>query len=136
MFSRLKKIFKRKGPQILLEERSPFCPITVIVEQDERVTYLYLWGDENSGYTTRALWVRNHVDGPAVLDIEDSPPMMPAPECIVKGGEPPLEQGQLSVKWNESGDGVALYEGARRPIRPARPEDDLCYRWNVLAPSA
>ena len=111
-----KKLFskeeeKRSEPQILLEERSPACPITAIVEQDDHVTYLYLWGDEGNRFDTKACWVRNLVPAPEKHNSKSStPPLMPKEFCKYPEGLSPLKKEDIFLIWSEEGDGVALYE--------------------------
>jgi len=111
-----KKLFSKKEeeksePQILLEERSPVCPITAIVEQDDRVAYLYLWGDENKSFGTKACWIRNLVPAPENFDSNSpAPPLMPKEFCKYPEGLFPLKKEDIFIIWSEEGDGVALYE--------------------------
>lgn len=118
----LKNLFskgKSSQPQILLEERSPLCPITAIVEQDEEVAYLYLWADQNPGFGvggTKACWIRNLKPAPPkIIHSKSNPraPMMPASGCKSKDGLPPLRRENLRLVWFEEGDSVALLEGEK-----------------------
>lgn len=49
---------KIEKPKVILELRSPGCPITAIVEQDNRTAYFYLFGD-NEDFGTKSCWIRN-----------------------------------------------------------------------------
>lgn len=113
----LKKIFSSKKEEfeeaiVLLEESSPSCPITAVVEQDNRVAYLYLWGPK--GFDLKSCWIRNLKEAPQ--EIESSilkkgiPPMMPEENCKSIFGRNPLNKADLNLVWLEEGDGVALLE--------------------------
>ena len=98
----------------LLEDHSPHGNAVAIVEQDERVAYLYLCRQEPEK-TFSPCWLRNLLPAPAALVEEDMRngrgPLMPAEHCAHPGGAAPLERERLRVVWSEEGDGVALYEG-------------------------
>ena len=99
-------------PEILLEAESPLCPITAIVEQDDRVAYLYLWGAEHTQYGTKTCWIRNLKPAPQKALYPDG--MAPIPsqaECKFPEGQAPLDKEKLHIVWTEEGDGAALFEG-------------------------
>jgi len=115
----IKNIFggKKKEYQeatVLLEETSPCCPITAIVEQDNRVAYLYLWGPEGSSFGVKSCWIRNLDEAPNKVDSKllekGVPPMMPKDKCLHPTGLQPLNKEHLKIVWLEEGDGVALIE--------------------------
>ena len=111
-----KKLFGKKEefePEILLEERSPTCPITAIVEQDHRVAYFYLWGDQNTRFQTKACWIRNLKEAPEEMEVseikEGNSPMMAKKFCKYPQGQSPLKKSKLKLIWTEEGDGAALF---------------------------
>ncbi|NMM47804.1 suppressor of fused domain protein [Marinigracilibium pacificum] len=115
--SPFKRLFSSKKtkvqkPEILLEESSPSCPITAIVEQDDRVAYFYLWGPDNSDFGVRSCWIRNlqpYSDKDEKYFIKDgNAPMMHSQFCKFPEGEPKLEKEELEIVWLEEGDGAAL----------------------------
>ena len=99
---------------ILLEETSPCCPITAIVEQDNRVAYLYLYGPEGNSFGVKSCWIRNLDKAPRKVESKllekGIPPMMPLDNCLSPSGLEPLKKGDLSIIWLEEGDGAALLE--------------------------
>lgn len=113
-----KKFFSSKEefqePVTLLEESSPLCPITAIVEQDDRVVYLYLWGPENSAFGTKSCWVRNLRAAPEQTNTQETkkgiPPMLEKAYCQHPNGQLPLNKEDLHLIWLEEGDGVVLME--------------------------
>ncbi|UII30446.1 suppressor of fused domain protein [Fulvivirga ulvae] len=113
----LKKIFStkeaEKEPEVLLEEESPLCPIKAIVEQDERVVYFYLWGDEETNFGIKSCWVRNLTHAPDELETKllnkGIPPLLPRQYCKFPEGQEKLKPGDLSIVWLEEGDGAALF---------------------------
>jgi len=112
----LRKLFgKRKEPEVLLEAESPLCPITTIVEQDDRVAYMYVIGGDQTDFGVKACWIRNLDVAPATIDDaapkEGEPPMQDRKSCRYTEGQPPLRKKDLSLVWTEEGDGVALLEG-------------------------
>ena len=117
--SLLKKLFgsdatKREKPEVLMELRSPACPITAIVEQDNQVAYFYLWGDEDSDFGVKACWIRNLDEAPINADLkqmeEGIPPMLTKAYCRFSEGQIPLQADDLEIVWFEEGDGAALME--------------------------
>ncbi len=112
LFSSKKEEFIK--PEVLLEENSPNCPITAIVEQDNRVAYLYLWGPENSSFGTKSCWIRNLKEAPAQKEVnliqKGIPPMLPKQFCKFPLGQEKLSKENLHLVWLEEGDGVALFE--------------------------
>ncbi len=106
-------LFAQDDADVLLEEQSPHCPITAIVEQDERAAYFYLWGDEETRFGVKAVWIRNLQKAPKGDDEKmmkiGVPPMMPENKCLNKGGLPKLEEEKLSIIWLEEGDAAALF---------------------------
>ncbi|TPN88880.1 suppressor of fused domain protein [Aquimarina algicola] len=112
-----KKIFSSKEKEfqkadILLEQKSPCCPITAIVEQDNRVAHFYLWGPENSNFGVKSCWIRNLKDAPKALEIElmdkGIPPMLPKEFCKFQKGQEKLNKNDLDIVWTEEGDAAAL----------------------------
>lgn len=103
---------KHQPPEILLEEKSPSCPITATVEQDNRVTYLYLWGPENSNFGMRSCWIRNIQAAPKHVDKTEMkngiPPMMPQEFCKFPQGQEKLNKNDLKIIWLEEGEALAL----------------------------
>lgn len=99
----------------LLESGSPNGNAYALVEQDDRVAYLYLSGDEESGLGTRSCWVRNLAAAPETVDREGmmrgEPPLLPRAFCRHPEGAPPLAPDHLRLVWLEEGDAVALLEG-------------------------
>lgn len=112
IFSSSKEEFQE--PEVLLQEESPLCPITVIVEQDNRVVHLYLWGPENSPFGTKSCWVRNLKAAPEKTNSREVSrgiaPMLEKAYCRFPEGQPALKKEDLSLIWLEEGDGVALME--------------------------
>lgn len=115
----LKKIFSSskeefREPEVLLEEQSPLCPITAIVEQDNRVVYLYLWGPESSHFGTKSCWVRNLKEAPEKTNTREVkkgiPPMLEREFCKYPEGQPAFNKEDLHLVWLEEGDGVVLME--------------------------
>ncbi len=101
-------------PNVLLEEPSPSCPITAIIEQDNRTAYLYLWGPEDSSFGVKSCWIRNLKEAPD--DVESKlmekgiPPMLPKRSCVNPLGLDKLKKEDLTLVWLEEGDAVALLE--------------------------
>ncbi|WP_316844387.1 suppressor of fused domain protein [Pedobacter psychrodurus] len=117
--SLLKKLFspgKEKIPvsEVLLEFRSPGCPITAIVEQDERVAYFYLWGDKDTSFGVKSCWIRNLTTAPVNIETDlikkGIPPMLSSSFCKYPQGQTPLNSEDLEIVWLEEGDGAALLE--------------------------
>ncbi|MEO1450019.1 MAG: suppressor of fused domain protein [Bacteroidota bacterium] len=114
----LKNLFSGSGnsnqePEILLEARSPLCPIHAVVEQDDRVAYMYLGGQKHSPFGTKACWIRNLQPAPEEIEtglMEDGiAPMMPQAFCKFPDGQKPLEKEDLEIVWSEEGDAAALF---------------------------
>ncbi|MFB9077874.1 suppressor of fused domain protein [Flavobacterium procerum] len=110
LFSRKNKIEK---PKVVLELRSPSCPITAIVEQDNRTAYFYLFGD-NEDFGVKSCWIRNLVKAPEKIEIElmekGVPPMLTKEFCKFPEGQDALKEKELEIVWLEEGDGAALLE--------------------------
>jgi hypothetical protein len=102
-------------PQILLEEISPHGTVMAVVETQRGVVFLYLTGQEDSGFRPRACWVRNLAPAPSEFeeDVVKSgrPPLLPKAACAHPQGSVPLDAERLRIVWFEEGDGAALYEG-------------------------
>jgi hypothetical protein len=100
-------------PEILLHAVSPFGNLEAIVEADGRTIYLYLDGGPQFG--TRAVWVRNLVQGPLTFNQEDlqrgQAPVLPRIHTMRPGPGPLPDPEKLGVVWFAEGNGVALYEG-------------------------
>ncbi len=111
LFSSSKKTYQE--PKILLEEQSPLCPITAIVEQDNRVAYFYLIS-EVSHFGTKSCWIRNLVPGTKELDKDalknNHAPILQAKSCNHPEGKKPLNKRDLSIVWTKEGDAAALLE--------------------------
>ena len=115
----IKSIFRSKKKEyqeatVLLEETSPCCPITAIVEQDNRVAYLYLCGPEGSSFGVKSCWIRNLDEAPDKVESKllekGIPAMMPQDNCLHPSGLEPLSKNHLRIVWLEEGDGAALLE--------------------------
>jgi hypothetical protein len=113
----LKKLFSSKEKEfqkaeVLIEEQSPSCPITAIVEQDNRVAYFYLWGPENSNFGVKSCWIRNLNQAPNELEEKlmkkGIPPMLPKKFCKFPEGQEKLNKNDLKIIWTEEGDSAAL----------------------------
>jgi hypothetical protein len=102
---------------VLLEDQSPHGNVTAVVEQDDRVTHFYLFGEQGTDFGVRSCWVRNLKPAPAdprqlKTDMEAGiAPMLPRDACSHPSGAPPLDPAMLRVVWLEEGDGAALFEG-------------------------
>ncbi|ANQ49887.1 suppressor of fused domain protein [Flammeovirga sp. MY04] len=115
---------KFQKPEILLEEESPTCPITAIVEQDHRVVYFYLYASQNSNFGMKSCWVRNLVEAPDESEIETmlngKAPLLPKQFCKFPNGQKPLDAYDLEIIWTEEGDAAALkYQGEIVAIIPS-----------------
>lgn len=106
--------------QTIFYEPAPDGQRVAIVEQDDRVAYLYLHAHETSSGRPaianpklKACWIRNLVNGPVAFDRSEMeqgiPPLLPRLNCAHAQGLDPLEEDRLSVTWFEDGTGVALY---------------------------
>ncbi|MFD2941188.1 suppressor of fused domain protein [Flavobacterium notoginsengisoli] len=110
LFSRNNKIEK---PKVVLELRSPSCPITAIVEQDNRTAYFYLFGD-NEDFGVKSCWIRNLSKAPEEIEVKlmekGVPPMLTKEFCKFPEGQGRLSEKNLEIVWLEEGDGAALLE--------------------------
>lgn len=110
LFSSKRK--KTEKAEILLEEKSPSCPITAIVEQDNRVAYFYLWGPENSNFGVKSCWITNLKEAP--IESEEKlmdkgiPPMLPKKFCKFPQGQEKLHRKDVRIIWTEEGEAAAL----------------------------
>src|SRR5262249_15697321 len=99
------------GPQILLENESPYASRRVVVECDGVTTAAYL---HSSTGPIAATWIANHVPAPETADLErlnaGEAPVMPAAHTKHPDGRPMLEPGALRALWLEEGDGVVILE--------------------------
>ncbi|MBE8727473.1 suppressor of fused domain protein [Flavobacterium hungaricum] len=104
---------KIETPKVLLELRSPSCPITAIVEQDNRTAYFYLFGD-NDDFRVKSCWVRNLAAAPEQIEEKlmekGVPPMLTTEFCKFPEGQERLNENNLEIVWLEEGDGAALLE--------------------------
>jgi len=104
----------REEPIVFAELRSPNCPITAIVEQDNQVAYFYLWGDEDVEFGTKSCWIRNLGEAPNETNLKQMeagfPPMLTKSFCKFPAGQSPLKMEDLEIVWFEEGDGAALLE--------------------------
>ncbi|MCP2026228.1 hypothetical protein L1276_001372 [Flavobacterium sp. HSC-32F16] len=104
---------KIEKARVVLELRSPSCPITAIVEQDNRTAYFYLYGDHED-FGVKSCWIRNLSGAP--IDIEEKlmekgiPPMLTKEFCKFPEGQKTLDESNLEIVWLEEGDGAALLE--------------------------
>ena len=100
--------------RVLREEKGPNGNVTAIVEDDGRAIYLYLEGDEASGFGTRAVWVRNRQKAPWLMEVErmqaGQAPMLQARYVVDPEGGAPLHPDKIELLWFEDGEGVALLE--------------------------
>lgn len=101
-------------PEVILEESSPHGNLEAIVEQDDRVAYLYLRAPEWEEFGLKTCWIRNLTAAPAAMDVEEMrqgiPPMLPQEFCVYPLGQEPLDPERLRLVWFPEGDGVALME--------------------------
>jgi hypothetical protein len=135
-----------KEPETLIEENSPRCPIVAVVEQDDRVAFIYLFSGQVKSFGTKACWVRNLKKAPPVPDGESMkmglPPMLSQDYCVQKEAARPLHKEDLRIVWFEEGDGAALlekgeilavipswsgYKGFRGYARDCTGSNDLCW---------
>lgn len=100
-------------PKVILESRSPSCPITAIAEQDNRTVYFYLFGDHED-FGVKSCWVRNLTVAPEELETKlmekGVPPMLTKEFCAFPEGQDKLVEKNLEIVWLEEGDGAALLE--------------------------
>src|SRR5262245_61248096 len=101
----------------LLEETSPFGNIVAVVEDDDRVVYLYLHFPgvaEDESDRMKVCWVRNRLPAPKQLDEtameRGEAPLMPAANCTNPGPGNPLDPNSLRIVWFEECDACALLE--------------------------
>lgn len=104
-----------KLPKVLLEENSPRCPITAIVEQDKRTIYFYLIpNNKESSFGIKSCWIRNLKRAPKKSDIKSIkkgiPPLLSIEYCKFPNGQEKLLSEDLEIIWFEEGDGAALLE--------------------------
>jgi hypothetical protein len=103
-------------PQTLIEDVSPDGNLQAFVEQDDRVAHFYVWGGPDSGFGTRACWVRNlkpgHDDREQIGRSMQAgtPPMLHNGACRHPSGAAPLVGERLRIVWFEEGDAAALLE--------------------------
>lgn len=104
-------------PDVILFETSPYGNVDAIVQHDGRVVYFYLNGhavDNQQPFGTRAVWVRNLVEGPYVLNEDEArsgqPPLLPRTHCVHPKPQLLPEADNLRVVWLEEGNGAALVE--------------------------
>ncbi len=101
-------------PEIILEEVSPYGNLEAIVEQDDRVGYLYLRSPESEEFGLKTCWIRNLAKAPDTLDVEGMrggcSPMLPKEFCLHPEGREKLDPVRLRMVWFPEGDGVALME--------------------------
>ncbi|WP_433834392.1 suppressor of fused domain protein [Flavobacterium anhuiense] len=113
LFSRNNKI---ERPKVILELRSPSCPITAIVEQDNRVAYFYLFGD-NEDFGVKSCWIRNLIKAPDEIEVKlmekGVPPMLTKEFCKFPEGQVAVNAKDLEIVWLEEGDGAALLENGQ-----------------------
>lgn len=103
--------------KIITDSESPNCPnLNVIVEEDDRCSYMYLviYDGENFKSHVGNCWLRNHKTAPNDWERdkmkEGTPPMMPKAFCNHPKGMPKFNKEDLKIVWFEEGDGVALLE--------------------------
>ncbi|WP_373046734.1 suppressor of fused domain protein [Vulgatibacter sp.] len=102
------------GKRVLREEKGPNGNVTALVEDDGRSIYLYLEGAEGSDFGTRAVWVRNRLKAPWLMEVErmqgGQAPMLQARYVVDPEGGPSLSPDRIEFLWFEDGEGVALLE--------------------------
>ena len=105
-----------KNSKIILESKSPNCPLAVIVEEYETCTYMYLIHLKEDGIQSIVCptWIRNHHKAPDDFELakmqEGFPTMMLKEFCNHPNGKERLQPEDLRCIWFEEGDGVALLE--------------------------
>ncbi|CAO4848075.1 MAG: hypothetical protein FADNKDHG_01524 [Holosporales bacterium] len=139
-------IATNESPKIILESKSPNCPLAVIVEEYDTCTYMYLIHLKTDDVQSIIcpLWIRNHQKAPEDLEFEKMqngfPSMMPKEFCSHPNGEARFQTEKLKCVWFEEGDGVALLEkGEPLAIIPGWANDKIpayssgCIKENSLA---
>ena len=126
-------LFKKKKPEpkLLMESRSPVCPLKVIIEECNDSTYMYLLhiiSENEPPIFKSSCWLSNHSHAPKDIDIkamkEGMPSMLPAEFCKHPHGISKLNPEEIEVVWFEEGDGVAvLYQGDILGIIPPWAQD-------------
>ncbi len=105
------------GPTLLLNETNPYGTWSAVVEDDGRTVYLYLNPVGESGATSRAVWVRNHLPAPEDTDREamqdGRAPLLKRSACRHPEGLGPLAPEELDVVWFQEGNAVALFVGGQ-----------------------
>ena len=110
-------LFKKKKPEpkLLIESRSPVCPLKVIIEECNNATHMYLLQivDDNESIAFKGLcWLCNQGAAPIDLDIKAMqnglPSMLPAEFCKYPSGVSSLNPEEIEVVWFEEGDGVGV----------------------------
>ncbi len=100
--------------EVIVEGVSLGGSLQAVVEQDERVAYLYLFDPEAAEQAFKSCWVRNLQPGPETLDLstmqQGRAPLLPRQDTAHPQGAPPLESQDLRLVWLEDGHGVALLE--------------------------
>ena len=112
--------------EILAQVSNDKQTLIAMVEQDDRVAYLYIYAREDLRDRfprMRGCWVRNLSPAPAQDDAqamaEGLPPMLAAQYCRSLEAEAPLDPEGIQILWNESDDGAALwYHGLLLAVIP------------------
>ncbi|MRT05352.1 suppressor of fused domain protein [Ewingella americana] len=111
---------------ILVEVSNDKQTLTALVEQDDRVAYLYIYAREDLRDRfprMRACWIRNLTPAPqhddhAAME-SGKAPMLAAQYCRNLEAEAPLDPAHIQILWNESDDGAALwYQGLLLAVIP------------------
>lgn len=101
---------------ILLAEKSPYCPIEASVEADGDAVYFYLYVEKKlEERTIKQCWVRNLTPAPSLeadYYSQDDGGLMLLPEshCRYPQGQPSLNLSEIKIVWLENGNGAALLE--------------------------
>lgn len=102
--------------KIILESKSPNCPLSIIVEENKTSTYAYLINlkEEGRDSIVCSTWIRNHQKAPDDFELdkmqEGYAPMLPKEFCNHPDGKLRFQPEDLRCIWFEEGDGVALLE--------------------------
>lgn len=112
--------------EILAEVSNDKQTLIAMVEQDDRVVYLYIYAREDLRDRfprMRGCWVRNLSPAPLHDDTQaleqGLPPMLAAQYCRSLEAEAPLDPAGIQILWNESDDGAALwYHGLLLAVIP------------------